>query len=165
MKPFEHLHENGRCRSVSCTHLSLLARVVAQKVGDPASHLCRMTQSRSLHPTSLQMGCKWHSIGISICNSLLAILDMFAVTRRFRAQRGSVVWGIKSQIQQRSKVVRCLPWLGQGSEAAVICLRPLFVHRAALWDSTIAPARSCCRFLLSPWHIPGTVRFRRVSMG
>lgn len=102
---------------------------------------------------------------IRVCNSLLAVLDMFAVTSRFQAQGGSVVWGIKSQIRQRSKVVRCLPWLGPGSEAAVICLRPLFVHRAALWDSTIAPARSRCPFLLSPWHIPGTVRFRRVSMG
>lgn len=62
MKPSEHLHENGRRGSVSCTQLSLLARVVAPEVRDPASGPCRMTQSRSLHPAPLQMGCKWHTM-------------------------------------------------------------------------------------------------------
>lgn len=86
MKPFVHLHESGKCRSVSCTHLSLLARVVAQKMGDPASYLCCMTQSRSLHPASLQMGCKWHTIWVSVCISLLAIFGMFVVTIMLLAQ-------------------------------------------------------------------------------
>lgn len=50
----EHLHENRRCRSVSCTLLSFLARVEASRVGHPTPGLCCMTQSRSLHPTLLR---------------------------------------------------------------------------------------------------------------
>jgi len=106
IQPFEHLHENGWCRSVSCTHLSLLARVVAQKVGDPASSLCCMTQSRSFHPASLQMSCKRHTVWICVCISLLTILGMFAVTIMFLAQRGSKVWGLSPEPTPNPAVVK-----------------------------------------------------------
>lgn len=107
MKPFEYLHDNRRCRSVSCTHLSLLARVVAQKVGDPASSLCCMTQSRSLHPHHS----KWVANGTpfrraSVCISLLTILHMFVVTIMFLAQQGSMVWGLSPELPPNPAAVK-----------------------------------------------------------
>lgn len=137
IKPSEYLHENGRCRSVSCTHLSLLARVVAQKVGDPASHLCCMTQSRSLPPAPLWMGCKCHTVWIPVCLSLLVdILDIKSVvTTMFLAQQGSMVWGLSpepSGIQQRSKVVQCLLWLGPASDCSELFVPPLCSQSSSL---------------------------------
>lgn len=85
----EHLHENRRCRSVSCTLLSLLARVVAPRVGNPIPGPCCMTQSRGLHPTLLQMGFKWQAVWIRVWISLLITLDMHVVTITFAAP-----WGI-----------------------------------------------------------------------
>lgn len=85
----EHLHENGRCRSVSCTLLSLLARVVAPRVGNPIPGPCCMTQSRGLHPTLLHMGFKWQAVWIRVWISLLITLDVHVVTITFAAP-----WGI-----------------------------------------------------------------------
>lgn len=75
-------------------------------MGDPASYLCCMTQSRSLHPASLQMGCKRHTVWISVCISLLAILGMSAVTIMFMAQWDSMVWGLSPELAPNPAVVK-----------------------------------------------------------
>lgn len=102
---------------------------------DPASHLCCMTQS-SLPPAPLQMGCKCHTIWIPVCLSLLVeVLAMFVVTIWFLAQQGSMVWGLSpepSGIQQRSKVVQCLLWLGPASDCSKLFVAPLCSQSSSL---------------------------------
>lgn len=109
---------------------------MAQKEWDPAPHLCCMTQSRSLPLAPLQMGCQCQTIRIHVCLSLLVdVLDMFMVTMRFLAQQGCMVWGLSSEpsgIQQRSKVVQCLLWLGPASDCSELFVAPLCSQSSTL---------------------------------
>lgn len=103
---------------------------------DLASHLCCITQSRSLPPAPLQMGCQCHTIWIPVCLSLLVdFLDMFVVITMFLAQQGSTVWGLSPEpcgIQQWSKVVQCLLWLGPASDYSKLFVAPLCSQSSCL---------------------------------
>lgn len=105
-------------------------------MGDPAPYLCFMAQSRSLPPAPLQMDCQCHTIWTHVCLSLLTdIFDMFVVTITFLAQQGSMVWGLSpepSGIQQRSKVVQCLLWLGPASDCSKLFVASLCSQSSSL---------------------------------